>query len=252
MVEAMLWGTRHDPDELVNGYVPPGPESVPGILSPTHSHACYIFLTDLRKAIMRHANGISGRVLDYGCGGKPYAKLFSHASDYVGADFPNNHYADICLDSEGRLPRSLNGFDAVVSSQVLHAVPDISLYLSECRRVLVQRAGKLLLTAPGIWEYCPGPRDLYRWTHEGLVHMMEQHGFETCHVEPVTTGLRAILQILLRSILRHRLASGWPRPMRLLCWVCNYLADCLRDELDLRRSLYDFPISYLYLGKVSA
>jgi hypothetical protein len=237
---------------MLEGYVPPGGKTIVRILSPTHSDPWYIILTDLKNAIMRHAGAINGRVLDYGCGGKPYARFFTHASDYVGADFPNNHDADINLDPEGRLPRTLNGVDAVVSTGVLQLVPDISVYLSECRRVLSDRAGKILLTTCGIWEYDPSPRDLYRWTHEGLVHVMEQHGFETCHVEPVTTGFKAVLQILLCSIAHRRDATGWPKPRRLLCWGINYLADCLRREPDLRRALHDFPMCYVYLGKVRA
>ncbi len=236
--------------ESAESFTPRPQESAVRTLSPTHSDPCYIVLTDLRRAIVRHAHNIAGRVLDYGCGDKPYAGLFRRVTDYVGADFSTNRAADINLDGEGRLPGTLTGFDAVVSTQVLEHVPDVSLYLSECRRALAERAGKLLLTTHGIWEYHPCPRDLHRWTHKGLVHVIEQHGFETCHVEPVTTGLKAILQILLCRITQRKLATGWPRPTRAFYWGFNYLADCLRDEPNVKRALYDFPICYLYIGKV--
>jgi SAM-dependent methyltransferase len=250
MAQATLRENRRDPVNMLDGFTPPNRKSSVRIHSPTHSDHYYIILKDLKNAIMRHEGAISGRVLDYGCGGKPYERFFSHASDYVGADFPSNHDADIILDADGRLPRTLNGFDAVLSTGVLHLVPDVSSYLFECRRVLSERAGKLLLTTCGVWQYEPCPRDLYRWTHEGLVRVIEQHGFETCHVEPVTTGLKAVLQILLCSTYHHKVATGWPKPARVLNWGFNYLADCLRDEPDLTRALHDFPICYLYLGKV--
>ena len=85
-------------------------------LCPDHSQFDYIHLTDLARAIACHADGITGRVLDYGCGSKPYSTMFKNAGQYVGADFPNNLSADVHLDSRGELPQDVGGFDAVLSN----------------------------------------------------------------------------------------------------------------------------------------
>ncbi len=211
-----------------------------------HHQFDYIVCSDLSKAIARYANDVTGRVLDYGCGKKPYAPLFSHATEYIGADFPDNPHADVHLDPAGRLP-DLGGFDVVISTQVLEHVPEVSVYLAECYRVLEDRKGKLILTTHGIWEYHPAPRDLYRWTHEGLVHVIEAFGFETDAIEPVTTGSRAILQIATCRIhQRHWRVSPF------VYWVVNHLADHLGYDSRAEQRLSDFPICYLYLGVAKA
>jgi SAM-dependent methyltransferase len=228
-------------------------------LYPPRSSPAYIHLTDLRKALAGRASEVSGRVLDYGCGDKPYAILFGNATEYIGADFPDNPHADIRLGSEGRLPDDIGDFDCIVSTQVLEHVPNIGLYLSECRRALERRAGTLLLTTHGIWEYHPYPKDMYRWTHEGLARTIEQFGFETCAVEPVTRGFRALLQILELMIDARKYVTRWPRGIgRLLIrWqgmdrlieLFNYAADRMRDSPNVE-AFRDFPLAYLYVGKV--
>lgn len=212
----------------------------------THHHWFdYIMCSDLSKPIAQFASGVTGRVLDYGCGRKPYAPLFRRAAEYVGADFPDNPHADVHLDPAGRLP-DVGGFDAVISTQVLEHVPDVGIYLTEAHRVLEARKGKLMLTTHGIWEYHPAPRDLYRWTHEGLAHVIEAFGFETDAIEPVTTGSRAILQIVAcrihqRPIISRRLSPG-------IFWILNHLADCFGHDPCVERRLSDFPICYVYRG----
>ena len=216
-------------------------------LYPSRFQFDYIILSDLRHAITRHAGELRGRVLDYGCGVKPYRALFRQAAEYLGADFPSNPHADMPLNDGGQLPENADRFDAVVSFQVLEHVPTVNVYLSECRRVLEKTKGKLLLTTHGIWDYHPGPRDLYRWTHDGLLHTIQGFGFQTCVVEPVTTGHRSLLQIITCRIERR-----WVAPRRLkalVYWVMNSLADCFKEDCEKEHRLVDFPICYLYLGK---
>ncbi len=214
-------------------------------LHASHLQFDYIVLSDLRKAMARYSNEVTGRVLDYGCGKKPYAPLFSHAAEYVGADFPDNPHADVYLDPTGRLP-DVGGFDTVISTQVLEHVPEVSVYLAECHRVLEEREGKLILTTHGIWQYHPEPKDLYRWTHEGLMHVIEAFGFETNAVEPVTTGYKAILQILASRIRQRPIMSRRLSP--LAYWIVNHLADHLSYNPCVEQRFGDFPICYLYVG----
>lgn len=224
------------------GFVGTDPKSR---VSPSRSQFDYIILSDLTKAIVGHADAVEGRALDYGCGIKPYVSLFPRVSEYVGADFPNNPHADIQIEADGLLPAGAQGVDAVVSFQVLEHVTDVGLYLSECRRALAQKKGKLLLTTHGIWEYHPEPRDLYRWTHEGLAHTIEASGFKTLAVEPVSAGMRSLLQIAATRIERRNRNA---RIKRFLFPMLNRLADWAGEDQDVERRLRDFPIGYLYLG----
>jgi len=205
-----------------------------------------VVLTDLRQAIARHAGEIHGRILDYGCGTKPYIELFQNATEYVGADFATNPYADIFLDETGKLPEDATGFDCVVSFQVLEHVPNVQLYLAECRRALKGPGSQLLPTTHGIWEYHPSPLDYFRWTHEGLMHTIEQAGFETHVIEPVTGGSRALLQLAAIHIERR-----WPLPRvmkRLLFRTINGLATLCYERQESEIRMADLPICYLYSG----
>ncbi len=234
-------------------------------LTPSRSQPDYIALSGLVRAISKHADLISGRVLDYGCGTKPYSALFKHVTEYVGADLPTNPDADVHLDETGRLPTA-GAFDAVLSTEVLEHVPNVDLYLSECRRVLADRRGRLLLTTSGIWMYHPHPTDMYRWTHEGLVHTIERFGFKTIVIEPVTTGTRALLQLLgcrlyqrwfhgrqrrhgfrLHSRIANRVLNTLPGPLGYR--AINLLADMFGEYPDRERRLRDLPLNYLYVGQ---
>lgn len=180
-------------------------------------------LHDLSRAIEEYAPAIGGRILDYGCGVKPYAPMFNRSESYEGADFPTNKYADLMLDEHGRLPPDLSStFDAVVSFQVLEHVRDVSLYLRECERVLRSR-GQLLLTTHGIWEYHPTPHDVFRWTMEGLKMVVERQGFGELDCRAVTVRLRSILQQV-QILLRGRRLLGSARALRI---AVNALADTL-------------------------
>jgi len=210
----------------------------------------YIILKDLSSAIARYAEKIHGTVIDYGCGLKPYAELFYRVNEYIGADFKDNPYADIHFDDMARIPYFGRNCDSIVSFQVLEHVRNVDLYMSECKRLLTANKGKLLLTTHGIWEYHPGPGDFFRWTHEGLIYTTNRFGFEPCAIEPITTGIRSLFQILLTRIERKTTMSR--KYKRFIYKRFNFLADRFKESRRNQESFSDFPICYLYLGKLES
>ena len=157
----------------------------------------YRHLTALRtayeRAIAAHLPG-GGRLLDYGCGNMPYRPLFEDAvAEYVGADLPGNEQAGVTFSETGRIDCGDGAFDVVLSSQVLEHVADPDFYLSEARRVL-KPGGTLLLSTHGVWRYHPDPRDLWRWTCDGLKLVIERNGFavagQTGVMGPEATALQ--------------------------------------------------------------
>ena len=114
--------------------------------------------------------------LDFGCGVKPYAQLFTAlGATYIGADFGSAH--DVQIGSDGRLAASDRSADLVVSFQVLEHVRDIDTYFREAARIL-RDDGHLLLSTHGTWLYHPHPEDHRRWTREGLIGDIQSRGFE--------------------------------------------------------------------------
>ena len=67
-----------------------------------------------------------GRLLDYGCADVPYRRFFQGAGDYVAADLAGNPNATLVLDPNGSVPEPEESFDAVLSTQVLEHVNDMT------------------------------------------------------------------------------------------------------------------------------
>ena len=127
------------------------------------------------------------RVLDFGCGSRPYERWFRAAgAHYQGADIQGD--PEIRVLADGRLDASDAQFDLVASFQVLEHVWDVANYLREARRVL-KSDGWLLLATHGTWLYHPHPNDYRRWTAEGLQREVEAHGFRLVRICPVVGPL---------------------------------------------------------------
>ena len=156
-------------------------------------------LRELARAIrqtMARLDLRGARVLDYGCGDRPYEPWFTAAGAvYQGADLDGAH--EVRIAPSGALASADASADVIVSFQVLEHVRDIAVYLGEARRVLVPR-GSLLLSTHGTWLYHPHPHDFRRWTIDGLKLDVENHGFRLVSMLPAagplawTTVLRAL------------------------------------------------------------
>jgi SAM-dependent methyltransferase len=127
------------------------------------------------------------RVLDFGCGTRPYEAWFRSAgADYQGADIDGRH--EVQLRADGSIAAADAAFDLVASFQVLEHVWDLATYLAESHRVL--KPGRwLLLSTHGTWFYHPHPGDYRRWTADGLRREVEAHGFKLLEIRPVVGPL---------------------------------------------------------------
>jgi len=127
------------------------------------------------------------RVLDFGCGDRPYEAWFRDAgARYEGADLDGAH--EVAIRKDGSLAAADAGYEMVTSFQVLEHVWDVALYLGEARRVL-KPGGSLLLSTHGSWFYHPHPGDYRRWTREGLQREVEAHGFRLLEMRAVVGPL---------------------------------------------------------------
>lgn len=168
---------------------------------PLHNPYSY-YSRQLRKAyeavLPKHLAGSDGlRILDYGCGVKPYRYIVKGVcSEYIGADVGENPAAEIKLNAGGLLPIGDESFDAVISSQVIEHVEEFDKYMSECRRAL-KKGGLLFLSTHGTWQFHAAPYDFNRWTHLGLKSLLRKHGFEVLDCVPVLGQLAVPTQLRL-------------------------------------------------------
>ena len=158
----------------------------------------YFARRGLLQAVRDLSHAVRGRVLDVGCGSRPYESLFE-VSKYVGLelDIPENRAADnadVYYDGL-TFPFESNSFDAVVCNQVLEHVFEPDTFILEIARVLTSD-GKLLLTVPFVWDEHEQPRDFCRYSSFGLTALLERNGFEVIELRKTMGDVRTIFQML--------------------------------------------------------
>lgn len=137
------------------------------------------------------------RILDYGCGVRPYEHFFKgHISEYIGVDVGSNPKANLLIEPGEALKFEENSFDFVLSSQVLEHVKDVDQYMNECHRLL-KKDGYLLLSTHGTWQFHASPYDYNRWTCMGLQYLIERSGFEVIDYVPILGQLALTSQLRL-------------------------------------------------------
>lgn len=173
-------------------------------LYPKRSNRVYWHLTSLRitiENILNNFNNKFDKVLDYGCGNKPYKELFTGVcNNYFGADLQGNNFAEIIINTDGTLPTENQTFDCVLSSQVLEHVENPLLYLAEAYRVL-KEDGLIILSTHGYWQYHPDPNDFWRWTSAGLKKILVDAGFKIENIYSIQTFPSISLQLWLDATL---------------------------------------------------
>ena len=137
----------------------------------------------------------SYRLLDVGCGQKPYEPFFApYVSSYVGVDPVDNPHSELKGSVED-LPVEDSSFDVVLCSQVLEHCDDPARAISELHRATAP-GGRLLLSTHGVQAYHPSPVDYWRWTHAGLEKVVRENGdWASVRVSPAsgTTACVAML-----------------------------------------------------------
>jgi len=115
------------------------------------------------------------RVLDIGCGNRPYEQILRpYAAEYVGLDRYKGPLVDVVANAES-LPFPDADFDCVLCSQVLEHATDPAAVLSEASRVL-RPDGIAFISTHGVVNYHPNPEDYWRWTHTGLARLIQTTG----------------------------------------------------------------------------
>jgi len=179
----------------------------------------YIARKGLFQSILDLAPRIRGRVLDVGCGYKPYQDLFS-CSEYVGLELDTplnraNNRGDVFYDG-GVFPFEDRSFDTIIASEVLEHVFAPGVFLSEIHRVL-RDGGGLLLTVPFVWDEHEQPLDYGRYTSYGLKYLLEQNGFDRIILTKTVPDIRVIVQLL--NCYLHKQVSTWNNYVKVIIWA---------------------------------
>tara|TARA_B100000787_G_scaffold170168_1_gene164513 strand:+ start:2977 stop:3702 length:726 start_codon:yes stop_codon:yes gene_type:complete len=160
----------------------------------------YISRRGLLRGIRKHAKHISGgRLLDVGCGSKPYKGLLS-VDEYIGLDIEKSGHdhssseVDVFYDGNV-IPFDTDHFDHVFSSEVFEHVFNLDVLLLEINRV-TKKGGTLLITLPFCWDEHEVPFDFARYSSFGIHSILEKHGYEIISSVKTTTYIGTIFQMM--------------------------------------------------------
>jgi SAM-dependent methyltransferase len=175
------------------------------------------------------------RLLDVGCGVKPYEPFFRGAvAEYVGVDVANP-----AAELEGtveEIPVPDESFDLVLCTQTLEHAEDPARAVRELRRV-VKAGGRVLASTHGVQVYHPNPNDYWRWTHAGLERLFRENAFWSAVTVTPGSGTTACIGMLVSTYISllakraHAPVAGEP-----LIAAVNALARTIdRSSVQLRR-----------------
>jgi SAM-dependent methyltransferase len=204
---------------------------------PRRSSATWVIRSALATWLREQAREGGGglRVLDVGCGVKPYYPFFAGvASEYVGVDVVENPAAELLGPVEA-LPVEDASFDLVLCTQVLEHCDDPAQAVRALHRV-TRGGGRVLASTHGVQVYHPSPHDFWRWTHEGLERLFAANApWASVDVQPAA-GTGAALAMLLGTFveiaLRRTVVARPP------VWALNTVG----SALDARSARLSQPV----------
>lgn len=176
----------------------------PGFLG-VFTNPAYFGRKGIFEEIKYFSPHIKGKVLDIGCGTKPYKELFGSV-EYIGLEIdtpPNRQNKSVDFFYDGsRFPFAEKEFDSAITTEVLECIPDPDAFIKEIRRVL-KADGLLLLTAPFAWNEMP-PNDYIRYTSFGIKNLLEKNGFVLIEQRKNLPDIRLIFQFI-NNYLRRKI-----------------------------------------------
>lgn len=158
----------------------------------------YLPRRSLYTFIKTESNHVQGRILDIGCGEKPYANLFS-STEYIGIDiettekYHEKHKTDLFYNGVD-LPFENNSFDSIVCFEVFEHVFEPEKVVDEMFRVL-KPGGSILLTTPFIWNEHEIPYDYGRYSYFGLKDLFTKNGFIISKQKRILSGFALIITL---------------------------------------------------------
>jgi len=148
-----------------------------------------IFRIHDRELAAMAARHFRGKLVDIGCGTKPYRKMMGRfVEQHVGVDHRGSFHDPSKVDLFGtayQVPADSGLFDSALCTSVLEHLEEPEQAIRECHRLL-KPGGVAIYSMPFIWHLHEEPRDFYRYTKYGLAHLFEKSGFEVIEIKALS------------------------------------------------------------------
>ncbi|MEB3215439.1 MAG: methyltransferase domain-containing protein [Nostocales cyanobacterium 94392] len=163
------------------------------------------------------ASFLYGKLIDIGCGTKPYKNLlYTYIKEHIGIDHESTLHDKSNIDLIGtayQIPAEDSSFDSAICTAVLEHLEEPELALKECNRVL-KSGGIAIYSVPFIWHLHEEPRDFYRYSKYGLKYLFEKTGFEIVEIKALSGFWVTFGQLLVYNL--YRLNRSFLRWFRLI------------------------------------
>jgi SAM-dependent methyltransferase len=221
--------------------------NIPAAFNPGITHPLFLIRSNLHRAISDLAPSLKGRMMDFGCGLKPYRSMLD-VDEYIGVDYQaeGETYEQSAVDVfyDGRsLPFPDGHFDSIFSSEVFEHIFNLSEILPELHRVL-KPGGKILITCPFAFGEHEIPSDFARYTSFAMQHMLTSQGFRILEQRKTGGNVEVLTQLRIVYWNLHILSGLKDIPVvrsvaRILFFGLNNLwALALSRILPFRQDLY--------------
>jgi SAM-dependent methyltransferase len=170
-----------------------------------------LLIYHIHDRVLQHfaSSYLKGRLIDIGCGSKPYSHLISaYISEHVGVDRQDTLHDQSNIDLFGtayQIPCPKESFESAICTAVLEHLEEPELALRECYRVL-KHEGIAIYSVPFIWHLHEEPRDFYRFSKYGLKYLFEKVGFEILELKALSGFWITFGQLLVYNL--YRLDKG--------------------------------------------
>lgn len=160
----------------------------------------YISRYDINKVLKSIKCNKNDKILDIGCGNKPYLKYFSNSQIYHGLEITTNknNKADFYYDGKS-FPFENCSYTKILCTQVLEHVPDPNLFLKEIYRIL-SKNGELIITVPLIWDEHEVPYDFQRYTSYGIKKILSDNDFTILKFQKLSKGFVGLMQLIINFL----------------------------------------------------
>lgn len=162
----------------------------------------YLHDRELARCAARY---LKGRLVDIGCGTKPYKSLLApYVAEHVGVDHDGSPHGTSDVDLPGTaycIPVRDASFDCALCTAALEHLEEPEEALRECHRVL-KPGGVAIYTVPFIWHLHEEPRDFFRFSKHGLKYLFEKTEFELLELKALSGFWATFGQLFVYNLYR--------------------------------------------------